>query len=388
MATSEQLQALVCSHLQKVETFADLSEICLGAWPLDVMQALAILAASEKRLSGRIGALMSSATTPYPGSGLPRTVLPAEHPLDFDWRFHPATSEMLLDRVMTGLAPHDKMLFVCAPSVALLAHEKGIGHQVVVASRAGDPIIKALRSNAPTLNFVDIKQISGLRATRLLIDPPWYDDIALPLLSLALSGIDVASSVWICGPDHFTRPSAARYLLDENSVREKLGLTKLAADMDDRIRYRTPPFEMRTLAALGFRNISHSWRTGLARSYRKARDVATAASTDHAHSWKEISEGPSRIWLRGELADETGAQEKIVVSPSVSRTNPLQTTACVWTSNNTVVTGASRLDLELMTKGQSWADSPLGKRILSIEAPSALTIGALAPESIAYRPAR
>lgn len=368
MATSEQLQDLVHSHLQNVKTFADLSEICLGAWPVDVMQALATISASNTVFSTRIEALMGSVKTPYPGSDLPRTVLPAEHPLDFDWRFHPATSEMLLDRVVVGLAPGEKILLVCAPSVALLAHERGFGHQVIVANRVGDPIIEALRSNAPTLNFVDISQISTIPSARLLIDPPWYDDIALPLLSAALSGVNVGSTVWVCGPDHFTRPSSAHYLLDENSVEKKLGIAKLDMDMDDRVRYRTPSFEMRTLASLGLRNISHSWRTGLARSYRKVRDVPVEVSRDHAHSWHELSEGPSRIWLRGELAEETGAHEKIVVSPSVSRTNPLQASACIWTSNNTVVTGASRLDLELMMTAQNWADSPLGKRILSVEA--------------------
>ncbi|MGF0524142.1 hypothetical protein ACQEDT_21730 [Agrobacterium pusense] len=367
MATSEQLQDLVHSHLQSVETFADLSEICLGAWPGDVMQALATISASDTVFSTRVEALMSSVKTPYSGGDLPRTVLPAEHPLDFDWRFHPETSEMLLDRVVEGLRHDEKMLLVCVPSVALLAHERGIGHQVVVASRTGDPIIEALRSNAPTLNFIDISQIGSILSARLLIDPPWYDDIALPLLSAALSGVKVGSNVWVCGPDHFTRPSAANYLLDENSVKKKLGIAKLGKDMDDRVRYRTPPFEMRTLASLGLRNISHSWRTGLARSYRKVRDVRVEVPRGHANRWQEISEGPSRIWLRRDLADETGAHEKIVVSPSVSRTNPLQNSACVWTSNNTVVTGASRLDLELMTTVSNWADSPLGKRILSID---------------------
>ncbi|MGI8397449.1 hypothetical protein ACRYWZ_13775 [Agrobacterium deltaense] len=368
MATSEKLQALIYSHLDKVATFAELTNLCLGAWPSDVMHALITLSDLDRSLSGRIEALMCSVATPYVDDDLPRTVLPAEHPLDFDWRFHPATSEMLLDRVISGLGATEKMLFVCAPSVALLAHEKGMGHQVVIGTRRGDPIIDALKKHAPTLDYVDISQISGLKAARLLIDPPWYDDIALPLLSLVLSGIDVGASVWICGPDHLTRPSAAHYLLDENSVREKLGIAKLGPDMDDRVRYRTPPFEMRTLAALGIRNISHSWRTGLARSYLKVRTVPVAAPPDHAHQWKEISDGPSRIWLRDELARETSTDEQIVVSTSVSRTNPLHASACVWTSNNTVVTGASRLDLELMATAQSWDDSPLGKRILSIEA--------------------
>lgn len=367
MATSEKLQALICSHLDQVATFAELANLCLGAWPSDVMHALITLSDLDRRLLGRVEALMSSVATPYVGDDLVRTVLPDEHPLDFDWRFHPTTSEMLLDRVISGLGATEKILLVCAPSVALLAHERCLGHQVVVGTRLGDPIINALKRHAPTLNYVDISQIRGLKAARLLIDPPWYDDIALPLLSRALSGIDVGASVWICGPDHFTRPSAAHYLLDENSVREKLGIAKLGPDMDDRVRYRTPTFEKRTLAALGIRNISDSWRTGLARSYLKVRNVPVTAPPDHAHKWKEISDGPSRIWLRGELAGETGTDEQILVSTSVSRTNPLQASACVWTSNNTVVTGASRLDLELMATAQRWDDSPLGKRILSIE---------------------
>ena len=110
MATSEKLQALICSHLDQVATFAELANHSLGAWPSDVMHALITLSDLDRRLSGRVEALMSSVATPYVGDNLARTVLPDEHPLDFDWRFHPATSEMLIDRVISGLGATEKIL--------------------------------------------------------------------------------------------------------------------------------------------------------------------------------------------------------------------------------------------------------------------------------------
>jgi hypothetical protein len=368
MAKSDGLEAHVQSLLSSVGTFFELSELCLGAWPSDVLNILASIGASNHPNATKAHALADNACMPVTARAPINAVLPAEHPLDFDWRFNPRSCRELLDRVTSGLDSSDRLLLVCAPSVALFAHSQGLGHQIIVGTRPSDPVIESLRFNAPTLEYTDINELEAKDAAALLIDPPWYDDVAIPLLSQALRGVRVGGSVWICGPDHYTRPSAATSLLDEHASLANLGIAKSDNGQDIRARYTTPSFESRTLSALGLRNVSPNWRTGLVRAYRKTHDVQVSKPMESQRDWKELGQGQSRIWFREALALDTSAFEQIVISPSVSRTNPLQSTACVWTSNNTVVIGAARSDLEIMSRGRDWRESPLGLRIMSVEA--------------------
>jgi hypothetical protein len=76
---------------------AGLIRECAGAFPVDVVSVLATLidTCEISVNAGRYDILTSKAQNP--GTGLQHSVhLPQAHPLDFDWRFTPATREHLL----------------------------------------------------------------------------------------------------------------------------------------------------------------------------------------------------------------------------------------------------------------------------------------------------
>ncbi len=351
--------------LDTVQDFAELSEQCFGAWPPTVVDALKGLTSSGHPLSGRARELAESARHFTVPRTLPQSELPVEHPLDFDWRFSDETCRELLRTLAYGLEPGEKILLVCAPALALYATKMGFGSSIVVGTRSWDCVIERLRSYAPELEYVDLDRLEGVQASALLIDPPWYDDIALPLVSKALSGLRLGARVLLCGPDVLTFASAATALLGENDYMSRLGLVRKEADT--RIRYKTPLFEMRSLASLGLGNVSPLWRTGIVRQYLKSCEGEKLVSPLPGSDWRELKGEPVRAWVR--LVSEKGmlGNEQIVVSTSVSRTNPLQTSACLWTSNNTVVTGARVADLQEMLSSEDWKETALGKRVVSAE---------------------
>lgn len=332
-------------HLQRILTrvsgFDDLASRCLGAWPPDIIEALISLA----DLGGVDGDLAEWLLEDARAKKLialhSDMELPLEHPLDSDWRFEAEERARLLDQLVDRLAPTDRILAVCAPTIVHEAGRRGIGSRMVVGIRSKDPVMEALKKLVPDAEYVPIDQLIGTRAAAGIIDPPWQDHVAKPLVERLLSGLRVGARVLISGPDLLTSANAVSSLRTSHGSPSWPGLSSTRPPL--RVRYKTPRFEARALLAAGISNIPPVWRTGLVHSYRKAHEFRFHSQLVTNSDWTEVLLEGHRIWrrLRG-----NGVPAHIRVSDSVSSQNPLRQTATVWTSGNTIVTGGALIDLD------------------------------------------
>ena len=330
------LAAMVEVLAPHAATFAALSAQCAGAWPGEVARIL-----GELRRSGRVAhadadrLAASAATPPSLPAPLHDRRLPLAHPLDFDWRFAVGSADALLAAV-DRLMPHARnLLLVCAPTVAVRAAEWGDRWGVTLAGRPFDPVAAAsTRAAEGAIRFVDLAgDMAAVRADAAIVDPPWYDDIAMPLLGKALAGLSVGGLLLACRPDRLTGASAADLLAGIEAQADTLGLSG-AVQLPTALRYETPLFELNALRALGLAGTHPRWRTGRVVAATKAR-LGCALGDVAPGEWLEASSGPGHKWDHdtgpcGKPAASLGG----CVVPSVSRGHPARVEAALWTSGN------------------------------------------------------
>ncbi|MHC2663263.1 hypothetical protein ACVIYH_006812 [Bradyrhizobium diazoefficiens] len=357
------LNGHVRQKLSSVGGFVALANECYGAWPPDIVDSLAGIAKLERAESDRIAWLLHDAKRP---AELPLQVdadLPLEHPLDSDWRFQTRERGRLVERLMSRLAPSDKVLAICAPTIVLEAARRGIGWRMIVGTRPNDPIIAALQGLVPDAQYVPLDDLENIEAAAGIIDPPWQDQIAAPLIQRLCAGVRIGARVLITGPDRFTAANSVVSLKSRYGSPRWLGLK--ADCLPFRIRYKTPRFEARALLASGIANVPPAWRTGLVHSYQKMIEVHPDLDLDQRSDWSEVSLGEHRVWYRAEF---NGLKADVNVSSSVSSVSPLRRTATMWTSGNSVVTGGSKIDLEsLFRRSSQKVGDDLRERLLRVE---------------------
>lgn len=318
------MSRLVESH----RDFAALCQCCDGAWPGAIREVLDIIGSpgarrllESSRASG--GRVMCDRRLPLP------------HLLDADWRFTRDGAEAVLDALLR--ASDRDLLLIGMPSVALVAGDRGVSSRITIASRPDDPVDDALRSALPTARFLDLRCLPSGAFGAAALDPPWYDDVAGPLIAAARRAVAPKGTVLICAPDRFTLPSSARAFDDLLSHPEVSGFSTSATTA--RIRYATPFFELRTLEAIGITNVSPTWRTGTLIACKVGPENSVGAPTPQCDSeWSEARVGRVRLWIRRR---ETGADDDAVFRTveSISRTHPSRGIAQVWTSGNSVASG-------------------------------------------------
>lgn len=360
MRMTKSLLELVSAVAPRSQDFRHLASQCFGAWPASILKCLDDLSAVSGPLRNIATRLLLDAEKGLPDRLDPVEGLPPEHPLDGDWRFAAGVPEMVLRKLLAAAGTDGRILLACTPTVVLAAAHLGVSKRVTVAVRDGDPISDALRSTVPDARYLGFEEIWGLEAAAGLIDPPWYDDIAEPLVKRLAGGIRQGGVLLACGPDLMTAPSNAKRL-SRSGTSFFEGLVPMGSA--SRVRYRTPFFESRAMEAIGIRSVPSSWRTGLLRTFvRTASNIAPLAPLTSDDTWAETAYGGNRLWIRASAA--RGGKPKVVVSDSVSRTSPLRDIAWAWTSANTVIIGGTKEDALGLTLRLS---SPLLARLMDMD---------------------
>jgi hypothetical protein len=341
--TSPDLVDTVQRKLTTVDSFSSLTASCEGAFPAKIVEVLHHLSPKITAASERLSeAARYERRRPFSD---PR--LPLPHPLDFEWRFSNASIDKLLNRMNEIAGVTDKLLFVCTPAAALRAFDLVNSRRLIYASRLDDPVTESLKiACSERMEFVEVRDdLSWIGASAALVDPPWYDDIALPLVGQALQGLKQGGGVFVCIPDRLSGCSAAPMLssIVENSAPFGLNRAYLAPG---KLRYETPYFEINTLHHLGLFSVHPQWRTGQVAFGRKTGASLGAYDFPVESKWREIGNG--RGW-RARFRQPARAQVSTCgamgfdVRKTISRTGGDVQLAEGWTVGNRVTSTASHI---------------------------------------------
>jgi hypothetical protein len=189
------------------------------------------------------------------------------------------------------------------------------------------------------MEFVEVREnISFVGADAAVVDPPWYDDIALPLVTETLRGLREGGGLLVGIPDRLTGCGSAQMLSSIAAEAKPFGMdcTKL---VPGKFRYETPFFELNTLQNLGLRSVHPQWRTGRVAFGRKTRDSIPKYGFPADEGWREISVNGWRVRLRraGNVEKRTvSGTIPIDVRKSVSRQSARGKVEECWTVGNRV----------------------------------------------------
>jgi hypothetical protein len=323
------LEALIARDLAAGADFPTLCRNTAGASPISVVSALRTLDGGPG-LRERALQVTDSVSTRFDEQPELDQRLPVPHPLDFDWRFSSSTAADLTARLLKDAGDRGRILLVGVPTILLSLCDKGFGSNLIFASRLNDPATKTLRRLVPsTVKFVSLDDdLSSFSADVSLVDPPWYDDIATPMIVAAAAGTAASGTVFVAAPDRLTGLSAATMLMKLPVMAPRFAL--LDAELDAQLRYDMPPFERLALSRAGINNVPPTWRTGrLFRCRRLGEIVHPVAIPDYG--WAEVGTPEARVWLRPGDSSQPFLLER---STGISRLDPERISASVWTSGH------------------------------------------------------
>ena len=271
----------------------------------------------------------------------PSDLLPLPHPLNFEWRFTPETSRSLLNGARDLTDSSSPVLLFGTPGVAAQAIVSPIDRPTEFLGEENLVTRRILRLNAMMglpLRLVDTRPSSRITAGAIIVDPPWYLDYQIPMLTAAASRLRPSGFILFSAPPEGVRASAEseRQLLLCSA--DRLGL-ELIGVYPSELCYETPFFERNALAAAGVL-VDYPWRRGDLMVFRKAADSPKLAIRvlDRPCEWQEVEIGRMRVFVRtgGKQFAELGLSSVVDgdVLPSVSRSDPRRPHAAVWTSGN------------------------------------------------------
>lgn len=280
----------------------------------------------------------------------PDDQLPVGHPVDYDWRFTPASALELVQLALEGASAGEPVVHLGTPTTFLRCALPDAQHQHVLLDR-NTAILDALVSRGvspPHLMFgIDLRAVRRLHlsAGAAIVDPPWYLDDTLLFLRVAAELCRPGATVVLCQPASGTRPGVEQeraLLVDRVSV---LGLD-LHVLRSAGVRYLTPHFEAVSLrAAARGANIPTGWRRGDVLIFKRlSRSVATVQNSAQDTQWREVRFGPVRIKLAEQpTGTDVGSLVRGDVLATVSRRDPARKRIGMWTSGNRVFTLANPL---------------------------------------------
>jgi|ERR1700754_2277911 len=331
---SADLLQVVERQLATTSTFSSLTASCDGAFPARIADVLKHLSPKLALASERlVEAGQTHFARPFCDSRLP---LP--HPLDFEWRFSNTTIDQLLGRLSSVCDPQDKVLLVCTPAVALRAFDSDRFRHLIYASRMDDPVTASLKEICDErVQFVDVRDdLSRIGATGAIVDPPWYDDIALPLVTQTLRGLAQSGALLVCFPDRLSGCSSASMLSKIVRDSKAFGLEHLRL-LGDKLRYETPFFELSALRDQGLYSVHPQWRTGRLAFGRRTLNEIPMHRFPAGEDWSEIGEGGWRMRLRQPPTNLVGSDKaRFNVRRSISRVSTGAGDEQCWTVGNRV----------------------------------------------------
>lgn len=278
--------------------------------------------------------------------GAPDEPLPVGHPLDFDWRFTPASSLELVRLALEGVSAGEPVAHLGTPSTFFRCALSDPDHQHVLLDR-NTAVLDALVNqgvSSPHLMFgIDLQAVRRLhiRAGAAIVDPPWYLDDTLLFLGVAAEVCRPDATVVLCQPASGTRPGVEQeraLLLDRVPA---LGLD-LHALRSGAVRYLTPHFETVSLRAAAHEaSIPTSWRRGDVLLFKRLNrpPVTIFRHSTQETQWREVRFGPVRIKLAEQpTGTDVGSLVQGDVLATVSRRDPVREHIGMWTSGNRIFT--------------------------------------------------
>lgn len=325
----------VKSQLSFANSFSLLTAFCDGAFPASIVDVLRQLSSKISTASERLAEVGRH----HPLRPFSDQRLPVPHPLDFEWRYSNASADELLRKLNAIAGPGGRLLFVCTPTVALRAVDAENSRDVIYASRADDAVTASLKEVcSDRMEFIEVRDdLSWIGAAAALVDPPWYDDIALPLVTQAVVGLEDGGGVLIGVPDRLTGCSSAPLLSSIDADSRPFGL-EYAQLLAGKLRYETPYFELNTLHRLGLYSVHPRWRTGRVAFARKTRNSIPRYSFPESGMWSEIGGGASRMRFRVPTNGEfvSSGPFRFNVRETISRVPARSHSEVGWTAGNRV----------------------------------------------------
>lgn len=322
-------------QLSSADSFFSLTASCDGAFPARIADVLVHLSPKMATASERLSE--AGRSPPFRPFSDPR--LPLPHPLDFEWRFSNVSIDELLCRLNAIAGPRGKLLFVCTPAVALRAFDANNPRRLIYASRLDDPVTAHLKEVCGDgIEFVEVRDdLSFVSAAAALVDPPWYDDIALPLITQALRGLKEGGGLLIGMPDRLSGCSSAPILTSITTDAKPFGM-ECTHMLSGKLRYETPFFELNTLRHLGLLFVHPQWRTGRVAFGRRTLTSIPDYRFPVDRGWREVGDSSWRMRLRllGNAQHSESGTIRFDVRRSISRFATCGQAEECWTVGNRV----------------------------------------------------
>lgn len=333
------VEAAACSG---ATNFPSLLARLPGVYPTIARQAVDLLARQGRLAPTRARALLSS------GPEVParaRTLLPLPHPLNYEWRFTPQTSDVLLDAADAYSRSGQTVLLFGTPGVALGALMRPLNRPTIFfgednpVTRRLDALNRAL-AEPLVVERCNIAVPGPESASVVVLDPPWYLDFIRPMLATAAGACKPGGHVLISLAPDGARPTAVHDRERTIAFANRLGLS-LVERVPLSLCYDMPFFEVNALAMCGL-TIPADWRRGDLLVFQKIssnqRPMVTA--TVRKERWAEVDVGRMRLFVRNDRPSAGGGALGTLVSgdilPTVSRRDDRRHAARVWTSGNRI----------------------------------------------------
>lgn len=308
-----------------------------GAFPTEILAALTRIGTGYPSLQNDVaGASSESVYESWPEPS----------PVDYEWRFAPATAAEIAARASDLGTP-----VACLGTPTVFARLVSSGVPAVLVDR--NPFIVRAVSAWPgaTVIEADIAELprvlGGRKFAVMVMDPPWYVSHFEFWLAQATTIAAPNAALLATVFPELVRPQA---LAETGYLRRKLAELGCLELFPGSVCYETPFFEREALLALGIPAF-RSWRVADLAVVRIEGSKQLIADPPSESAWERFSFGSQVVGLRIDPA----AIEGITVTPvyedgsflrrSVSARDPLRDTIGLWTSRNRVarVTGIERV---------------------------------------------
>lgn len=261
--------------------------------------------------------------------------LPTPHPLDYEWRYTPATREFI-SQTISRIARGSTVVLLGTPSI-FLTHRGGEEVHLLDAN-------ERLREYLPSSNnfqCVDIlaDELPPLHAELVLADPPWYPEHLTAFLIAGAHLLRDGGTFLLSLPGTGTRPTIGEELAALYATAGSAGLQH-EETVAGTLQYDIPPFEQNALRAAGI-VLDVPWRAGDLARFTKVQPCQIARTLQPRTAWPEYRFGSVRIRAQRATFTEFGDPRLISlvendILPTVSRRDERRERATVWTSGNRI----------------------------------------------------
>jgi len=341
----ERVDKWVRAAVSDVASFDELVRRLPGVYPPAVARSLD-RALRDGTISSAEHVQASSRAPAAPSRRRPRVpqILPAPHPLDYDWRYGSDAIDRLLELVIAKSNPGDTIALLGTPSLYVAAHQRSPDRRFVLIdanATTADRVRGLGRPRSVVVRDLFVDSVPDLGATVVVADPPWYEDHISAFLWAAASCSSPGSAVLVSLPAKGTRPGvrSERMAFRASAAAQSLTVARM---VEGHLPYVSPPFEINALRVAGWKHLPNDWRRGDLAVLRSAGIPGERPErSTREHGWDERSLGSVRIRIRRGSRDHgvdttLGSLVDGDVLDDVSRRHPLRDRPNVWTTGNRV----------------------------------------------------